>query len=102
MIDKKQRDTQILNSSAASDQLVLAAELKPRKFRSKWQRIVYEGPTARKDLEDAERARWVASLGDLLRHTDTPMGRLLQENQRICSCWDRDLELVLYVLGYDL
>ena len=71
---------QILNSSAASDQLVLAAELKPRKFRSKCQRIVYEGPTARKDLESAERSRWVASLGDLLRHTDTPMGRLMREN----------------------
>ena len=78
IIDKKRRDTQILNSSAASDQLVLAAELKPRKFRSKWQRIVYEGPTARKDMENAERSRWVASLGDLLRHTDTPMG--LREN----------------------
>ena len=80
IIDKKRKDTQILTSSAASDQLVLAAELKPRKFRSKWQRIVYEGPTARKDIEDAERSRWVATLGDLLRHTDTPMGRLLREN----------------------
>ena len=80
IIDKKRRDTQILNSSAASDLLVLAAELKPRKFRSKWQRIVYEGSTARKDMENAERSRWVASLGDLLRHTDTPMGRLPREN----------------------
>ena len=53
VLNKKQRDTQILNSSAASDLLVLAAELKPRKFRSKWQRIVYEGPTARKDMENA-------------------------------------------------
>ena len=79
-IDKKRRDMQALTSSAVSDQLVLTAELKPRKFRSKWQRIVFEGPTARKDMEDAERARWVASLGDLLRHTDTPMGRLLREN----------------------
>ena len=78
--EKKQRRMQILNSSAASDQLVLAAELKPRRFRSKWQRIVYEGPTDRKDLESAERSRWVAYLGDLLRHTDTPMGRLMREN----------------------
>ena len=80
VLNKKQRDTQILNSSSASDLLVLAAELKPRKFRSKWQRTVYEGSTARKDMENAERSRWVASLGDLLRHTDTPMGRLLREN----------------------
>ena len=31
-------------------------------------------------MENAERSRWVASLGDLLRHTDTPMGRLMREN----------------------
>ena len=31
-------------------------------------------------MENAERSRWVASLGDLLRHTDTPMGRLIREN----------------------
>ena len=62
VLNKKQRDTQILNSSTASDLLVLAAELKPRKFRSKWQRIVYEGPTERKDMENAERSRWVAFL----------------------------------------
>ena len=80
MLNKKQRDMQIFNSSAASDQLVLAAELKPRRFRSKWQRIVHEGPTARKDSETAERSRWVAFLADLLRHTDTPMGRLMREN----------------------
>ena len=79
-IDKKQEDTQVLTSFAASDQLVLASELKPRKFRTKWQRIIYEGPTARKDMEDSERSRWVTFFGDLLRHTDTPMGRLLREN----------------------
>ena len=79
-IDKKQKVTHVLTSFAASDQLVLASELKPRKFRTKWQRIIYEGPTARKDMEDAERSRWVAFFGDLLRHTDTPMGRLLRES----------------------
>ena len=79
-IDKKQKVTHALTSFAASDQLVLASELKPRKFRTKWQRIIYEGPTARKDMEDSERSRWVAFFGDLLRHTDTPMGRLLREN----------------------
>ena len=101
MLNKKQRDTQILNSSAASDQLVLAAELKPRRFRSKWQRIVYEGPTARKDSETAERSRWVASLGDLLRHTDTPMGRLMRENPSNIQFLGSGLrELVLCVLGY--
>ena len=63
-----------------SDQLVVAADLKPRKFRTKWQRAVYDGPTARKDAEFAERERWVQLLATLLRSTDTPMGRLIREN----------------------
>ena len=63
-----------------SDQLVMAADLKPRKFRTKWQRAVYDGPTARKDAELAERDRWVQLLANSLRSTDTPMGRLIREN----------------------
>ena len=63
-----------------SDQLVIAADLKPKKFRTKWQRAVYDGPTARKDAELAERDRWVQLLANLLRSTDTPMGRLIREN----------------------
>ena len=63
-----------------SDQLVIAADLKPRKFRTKWQRAVYDGPTARKDAELAERDRWVQLLANSLRSTDTPMGRLISEN----------------------
>ena len=78
MLNKKQRDTQILNSSAASDQLVLVAELKPRRFRSKWQRLSTKDQQL--DSETAEGSRWVAFLADLLRHTDTPMGRLMREN----------------------
>ena len=38
-----------------SDQMVIAADLRPKKFRTRWQRIVYDGPTARKDAESAER-----------------------------------------------
>ena len=39
-----------------------------------------EGPAARKDAESTERGRWVALLADLLRSTNTPMGRLQREN----------------------
>ena len=63
-----------------SDQLVIAADLKPKKFRTTWPRSVYDGPTARKDAELAERDRWVQLLANLLRSTDTPMGRLIREN----------------------
>ena len=63
-----------------ADQLVVAADMRPKSFRTKWQRIVYDGPTARKDAETAERDRWIQLLANLLRSTDTPMGKLIREN----------------------
>ena len=62
------------------DQLVIAADMRLKRFRTKWQRIVYDGPTARKDAESAERDRWIQLLANLLRSTDTPMGKLIREN----------------------
>ena len=70
----------LVEASSVADQLVIAADLKPRKFRTKWQQAVCEGPAARKDAESTERGRWVAVLADLLRSTITPMGRLQREN----------------------
>ena len=63
-----------------ADQLVIAADMRPKRFRTKWQRIAYDGPTARKDAETAERDRWIQLLANLLRSTDTPMGKLIKEN----------------------
>ena len=57
-----------------ADQLVIAAEVKPKRFRTKWQRTVYDGPTARKDAEASERDRWIQLLANLLRSTVTPIG----------------------------
>ena len=37
--------------------MVIAADMRPKKFHTKWQRAVYDGPTARKDSETAERDR---------------------------------------------
>ena len=67
-------------STAACDQLLVAADIKPRRFKSRLQRSCYEGPTASKDAESAERMRWISLLADLLRNTQTPMGCLLREN----------------------
>ena len=39
--------------------------------------MLFDGPTARRDAEQAERQRWVQILADLLRHSPTPMGELL-------------------------
>ena len=63
-----------------ADQLVIAADVRPKKFRTKWQRAIYEGPTARKDAEAAERDRWTQLLANLLRSTDTPMGKMIRES----------------------
>ena len=63
-----------------ADQLVIAAELRPKRFRTRWQRTVYDGPTARKDAEASERDRWIQLLANLLRSTDTPMGKLIRES----------------------
>ena len=62
--------------NSIADQMVIAADTRPKRFRTKWQRAVYDGPTARKDAESAERDRWI----HLLRSTDTPMGKLIKEN----------------------
>ena len=63
-----------------ADQLVIAADVRPKRFRTKWQRAVYDGPTARKDAEASERDRWIQLLANLLRSTVTPMGKLIREN----------------------
>ena len=65
---------------SSADRLVIAADMRPKRFRTKWQRIVCDGPTARKDAETAERDRWIQLLANLLRSTDTPMGKLIREN----------------------
>ena len=52
------------------DQLVIAADLKPRKFRTQWQQAGCEGPAARKDAESAERDRWIARFAEVDQHTD--------------------------------
>ena len=77
---RREADQRATEIGSIGDQLVIAADLKPRKFRTRWQRAVYDGPTARKDAEHAERERWVQLLANLLRSTDTPMGRLNREN----------------------
>ena len=61
----------------SADQFLRAAVMPPRRYKSSLQRTLYAGPTARKDAEEKERARWVEILGSMLVHTPTPMGRIL-------------------------
>ena len=77
---RRESDHRAAVAKLISDQLVIAADMRPKRFRTKWQRAVYDGPTARKDAEAAERDRWIQLLANLLRSTDTPMGKLIREN----------------------
>ena len=73
------------------DQLAIAADIRPKRFRTKWQRAVYDGPTARKDAEAAERDRWIQLLANLLR-SRTPMVKLIREspsNIQLLGCGRR-------------
>ena len=77
---RREADRRATEVISISDQLLIAADIRPKKFRTKWQRAVYDGPTARKDAELAERDRWIQLLANLLRSTDTPMGKLIRES----------------------
>ena len=77
---RRESDHRAAVEKTIADQLVVAADMRPKRFRTKWQRAIYEGPTARKDAETAERDRWIQLLANLLRSTDTPMGKLIREN----------------------
>ena len=63
----------------SEDQFLLAAQTRPTRFRAKWQQSYYDGPTARRDAEEALRSKWVETLASLLRGTPTPMGDLLNK-----------------------
>ena len=52
---------------------------KPTSFRTKFQRVLYEGATARKDAEEDERSRWLHILAGIVLNTDTPMAKMLRE-----------------------
>ena len=77
---RREADQRAIGIGSIGDQRVIAADLKPRKFRTRWQRAVHDGPTARRDAELAERDRWVQLLANLRRSTETPMGRLIREH----------------------
>ena len=77
---RRDADRRATEFGTIGDQLVIAADMRPKKFRTKWQRAIYDGPTARKDAEAAERDRWIQLLANLLRSTDTPMGKLIRDS----------------------
>ena len=74
-LQKQQSSKEEIDRQLA-EQLVMLAELKPRKFRTRMQRLAYEGPEA--DL----RSKYLRILADILKNTETPMGQLLREDPK--------------------
>ena len=62
----------------AVDQFLLAALERPSKFKARWQEKYYDGPNARRDAEEALRAKWLQELEVMLKGTKTPMGAALE------------------------
>ena len=63
----------------SKNQFLLAAIKPPSTYRTKFQKIAYEGATARKDAEDDERLRWLHILAGIVQNTETPMAAILRE-----------------------
>ena len=70
---KPKREAQVEKS--ATDQFITAAAAKPRRRLARYQKCQYEGPTAPRDVEEAERRCWIQVFTDLGRNTPTPMGQ---------------------------
>ena len=70
---KRAREDKVRLEKHSKDQFLLTA------FRTRLQKIMYEGATARKDAEEDERSRWLHILAGIVQNTETPMARLLRE-----------------------
>ena len=56
---------------------MVATTLRPRRYRARYLECAIQGPTARQDADEAERARWIRALADMLKATRTSMGQAL-------------------------
>ena len=77
---EKDRSVQQKHFKTTEEQFVLACAKEPRRFQSRLQKILFSGPNARRDAEESERQRWILTLGEILRHTSTPMGEFIQRD----------------------
>ena len=82
------------------EQFVLACAKEPRRFQSLLQKILHTGPTARCDAEESERQRSVLTMGELLRHTTTPMGQFYSTGSRKAEAAPVWRERRLFALGF--
>ena len=65
------------------EQFGVATTLRPRRYRARYLECEIQVPTARQDADEAERARWIQVLGDMLKATRTSMGQLLSISTKL-------------------
>ena len=65
------------------EQFVVATTLWPRRYRARHLECTIQGPIARQDADEAERARWIQVLADMLKATRTSMGQLLSTSTKL-------------------
>ena len=79
-VKRKREEDKAVQQTAP--QFEWAAGEPPRRCRTRLERSLHGGPTARRDADEAERQRWLQVLADLVRHSSTPMGQLLAAQPR--------------------
>ena len=67
-LEQKRKETERADKTAA-DQFIQAASLKPRSFRARYMSTQFDGPSARRDSEEAERNRWIFTLSEIIQGT---------------------------------
>ena len=67
------------NSFSLMEEFVVAATLAPRRYLHRSSEGHIPESSARKDVTEEERSRWIRVLADILRGTETPVAKLLSE-----------------------
>ena len=75
----EQQRNEVAQQKLAEDQFLLAAQSRPTRFRAKWKQSFFDGPTARRDAEEAPQEQWVETLGRYKR----------VQTRRWEHCWTR-------------
>ena len=75
--EKRKHEKEKVEQQAAA-QFECAAGERLRKYRTRLERSLFDGPTARRDAEEAKRQRWLQILADLVRQSPTPMGHFVE------------------------
>ena len=98
---RQKKEDELREERTAVDHLVQASELKPRRFRTRYQAASFQGSTARQDAETSERNKWLDAFAELLLASSTPMGKTNFERiQRIEDNSGQVAELERYGHGF--